>query len=386
MGLALCTSQAASNVAKLKNYLQIITDIFYYFSKSAKRSKGLKKVQEVLESDVLRIKEVHSVRWFSFYNALYAIYHIWGALVTYFASHAESDAKAKGFLKKITEYEFIGIFHFLMDIIPITTQLNLVFQKQDLDLAAVSPVVDATVQHIKVACEQGKHQQDLKEKLKQDGSEFTLEEHMVKVSASQISTVQKVKADFVEALESSLQKRFPKESMDVVSAFEVLALKSLSFVPREEIDDYGNDKVEILIEHYGINHKTENGVIAAVIDGPACRREWSIAKRLVLQQKYPRDKMSLLWKIMYQNHKDVLPNLITLAELALILPIHTVDCERGFSKQNLIKSKSRNRIEDATLNRLMMISIEGRPLEEFDFAQSLSIWKAEKDRRISRKP
>ena len=79
-------------------------------------------------------------------------------------------------------------------------------------------------------------------------------------------------------------------------------------------------------------------------------------------------------------------SLITLAEMALILPIHTADCERGFSKQNLIKSKSQNRIEDAALNRLMMISIEGRPLDEFDFAQSLSIWKAEKDRRIFCKP
>ena len=50
---------------------------------------------------------------------------------------------------------------------------------------------------------------------------------MVKVSASQISTVQKVKADFVEALESNLQKRFPKESKNVLSPFEVLALRSL---------------------------------------------------------------------------------------------------------------------------------------------------------------
>ena len=102
--LALCTSQAASDIAKLRNYQQIFTDIYYYFNKSAKRSQGLKKVQEVLESDVLKIKGVHScVHWFSFYNALYAIYHSWGTLVTYFASHAESDAKAKGFLK-ITEY------------------------------------------------------------------------------------------------------------------------------------------------------------------------------------------------------------------------------------------------------------------------------------------
>ena len=75
-------------------------------------------------------------------------------------------------------------------------------------------------------------------------------------------------------------------------------------MPREESDDYGNDKLEILIEHYRKKKsKTENGVIAAVIDGPACRRKWSIVKRLVLQQKYPRDKTSLFWVIMYQNHK-----------------------------------------------------------------------------------
>ena len=68
--------------------------------------------------------------------------------------------------------------------------------------------------------------------------------------------MQKVKADFVEALESNFQKRFPKESMNIVSAFELFALRSLSFVPREEINDYGNDKLEILIEHYG--KKTQN--------------------------------------------------------------------------------------------------------------------------------
>ena len=88
---------------------------------------------------------------------------------------------------------------------------------------------------------------------------------------------------------------------------------------------------------------------------------------------------------MYQNHKDSIPNLIILAELALILPIHTADCERGFSKQNLIKSKSRNRIGDAALNRLMPISIEGKPLDEFHFVESLSVWNAQKDRGIFHK-
>lgn len=292
--------------------------------------------------------------------------------------------RPKGFLKKISQYEFIAITHFLMDIIPITTQLNLDFEKEDLDLAEVNPVVETTLQHVKVASERGKHQ-ELKEKIKQEGSDSTLEEHVIQVNDNQKSTVQKAKNDFVVALEANFQKRFPKESMSVIAAFEVLSLRSLSFIPSAEIDNYGNEKLEVLIEHYGKDQETQNGVFATVIDGPACRREWNIAKRLVLQQKYPHDKMSLLWKIMYQNHKDVIPNLIVLAELALILPIHTADCERGFSNQNLIKSKSRNRIGDAALNRLILLSTEGRPLEEFDFIESLSVWKGQKDRRIFHK-
>ena len=55
-----------------------------------------------------------------------------------------------------------------MDIIPIATQLNLVFEKEDLDLAAVNPVV------VKVASERDKHQQELKEKIKQEGSDSTI--------------------------------------------------------------------------------------------------------------------------------------------------------------------------------------------------------------------
>ena len=115
--------------------------------------------------------------------------------------------------------------------------------------------------------------------------------------------------------------------MSIVSAFKVLALRYISFVSREEIHDYGNDMLEILIEHYGKKHKSEDGVIAAVM------REWSIGK-----QRYPCDKMSLLWKIMYQNHKDVFPNLITLAELASILPIHTEDCKRGSLNKTLSRA------------------------------------------------
>ena len=207
LAASLCTSQAATDIPALKGYQQIIIDIYYYFRKSAKRTAGIKRVQEALESDVL-VGFPSTMHFMPF---------------TVPGVHFATHAKANRFLKKITQYEFIGITHFLMDIIPITTQLNLVFQKEDLDLAAVTPVVETTLQPVKFSCERGKHRRELKEKIKQEGSDSTLEEHLIKVNKNQKSAVQKAKDDFVVALGVNFQKRFPKESMSVITAFEVLS-------------------------------------------------------------------------------------------------------------------------------------------------------------------
>lgn len=61
----------------------------------------LKDIQDILESPQLRIKEVHAVRWLSFYNALEVIYRTLDPLLTYIAEAAESDAKAKYLKKKV---------------------------------------------------------------------------------------------------------------------------------------------------------------------------------------------------------------------------------------------------------------------------------------------
>ena len=123
--LALCTSQAANQLEKMEKYRQLLTDLYYYFSKSAKRVAGLKAIQEILESPPLKIKEMHSVRWFAFYSALETVYRSWDALVTYFANH-KNDAKAVGFLKKLTQVENVA---------------NSIFQKEDLDVSIIQACI-----------------------------------------------------------------------------------------------------------------------------------------------------------------------------------------------------------------------------------------------------
>ena len=63
-------------------------------------------------------------------------------------------------------------------------------------------------------------------------------------------------------------------------------------------------------------------------------------------------------------------------QLALISPVISVSrapCERGFSVQNSIKTKLRNRLNPDKLNRIIMIRLVGRSFEDVDFQTAAQI-------------
>uniref|UniRef100_U9U7Y7 C17orf113 probable zinc finger domain-containing protein n=1 Tax=Rhizophagus irregularis (strain DAOM 181602 / DAOM 197198 / MUCL 43194) TaxID=747089 RepID=U9U7Y7_RHIID len=64
------------------------------------------------------------------------------------------------------------------------------------------------------------------------------------------------------------------------------------------------------------------------------------------------------------------------------IPFSSVDCERGFSKQNLIKTDLRNSLNNETLHYWMMVGLEETDLSEFDFTRALQIWNSAYKRRI----
>ena len=70
-----------------------------------------------------------------------------------------------------------------------------------------------------------------------------------------------------------------------------------------------------------------------------------------------------------------------LAQIALVLPTNTAECERGFSAQNRIKNSTRNRLKPERLDYLMTINIERPPSKEFDFTLAFDEW-AKQNRRI----
>ena len=66
----------------------------------------------------------------------------------------------------------------------------------------------------------------------------------------------------------------------------------------------------------------------------------------------------------------------------LVLPTATADCQRVFSAVKRIKTCPRNSLKTETLEELMYISIEGPPMEEFNFEEEADAWGWKKKRRI----
>ena len=93
-------------------------------------------------------------------------------------------------------------------------------------------------------------------------------------------------------------------------------------------------------------------------------QEWSKAELITKSPQYPVGNTQTLWSILAKLHRDDFPNLIFVVYLALTHPVHTSDCERSFSIQNLTKTSSRNKLSDSHCDQFMRIKIQGGPIED----------------------
>ena len=68
--------------------------IYKYIKKSSARVGTLKAIQNVLDLQQVKIKEVHEIRWCSFYEALSAVYRCWPALIKFFQDEVEKKTSS----------------------------------------------------------------------------------------------------------------------------------------------------------------------------------------------------------------------------------------------------------------------------------------------------
>ena len=79
-------------------------------------------------------------------------------------------------------------------------------------------------------------------------------------------------------------------------------------------------------------------------------------------------------KLLYTTQASTYPLFMELLEADASDPLDTSCCERWISDQNLHKTNQRTCLSASVLNDLMMISINGPPLEEVDWPAIITIW------------
>ena len=119
----------------------------------------------------------------------------------------------------------------------------------------------------------------------------------------------------------------------------------------------------------------------ALVDAHELSRDFTQFKLTIRGHGAGRMSFDDTCTIVIKEYPHVFPSFSRLAALALVIPVSSVPCERGFSVQNQIKTKGRSRLSDKHVDCLMLLAMYDANVEDFDYDDAILEFVAAKGRR-----
>ena len=371
--LALAAGQASETIPYLRKFKEILCNLFYFYHNSAVRQAGLTAIQNVLDDPVLRLKQAKDVRWLSHNAAVEALRHSLSSVLVSLDREASerSNPTASGLLKFMKQFFFVAALSLFADVLPHLAKLSRTLQSSSLDFSILQPVVESCITNVEKQTQSpGKHfseLDDLLASLNEAGHSINVEGNVKERFDEQ------VRKPYLAKLIENMNERF--QAIGVVSAFSIFNPSELPLM-QSEVAHYGETELNILLSQY------TDGPLQLNCDDTLS--EWKEFRDFLSQQRTSLKTIKDLSEffLVSTDRKQLFPIMAELIARGLTIPIATADCERGFSAMNRIKTSPRNRLKTKTLEQLMLISIEGPALEQFDFSAAAEKWGKKKNRRI----
>jgi hypothetical protein len=274
----------------------------------------MQELQKILDDPLLRYKSIYDVRWLSFYNAVSAVKRTTKSLKAFFENEATSndDAVASVLGKQVSSYMFLAIADLLYNVLGELTRISKVFQKESVDFSIIAPSVDATIATILSTPVPFPSQLD----------------KSIICTPRDAQAFDKLQKGLVSKVAQNLQSRFPQTR--IISAMTICDPQNLP-IDKESLQSYGTTELEVLLEYFS------SLPTIAVME---CKGEWSCLKQLA-SRNYSYLPLQEFWILIARKHKEQFPFLLKLAHACMAVPVSTAKCERGFSTQDRIKTKSR---------------------------------------------
>ena len=386
--LALCSAQAAKSVKLFDDYQTTLTNIFNFYSNSAVRYNELREIQSILNLKPVSLKAAAPTRWLSLHNAVDAIYKCWPALVDCLdhqaaEGHNDNSARAKGYLSQVRQCKFIAATCLMKYVLPTLTKLSKCFQRENVGLACVQPMVSSTISTLQTL----RNDQlgnlpslvELNQQVIRDGT--YCEKKLQQAGDNSRQAFLAAGQTFLDRLVENLQERFPSETLDVCKALDVVLNPKSLPQNAAAIATHGGDALNKLLEHYGQQKTAGDRRVGPLIDPDATRTDYLQFKFLLSNHRQLTMQEFCKTFLTDEGLCEQFPTFGTLANIALTIPVSSAACERGFSCQNRIKTGLRNRLCEQNLDNLMQVAIEGPPLATFDFERAKHFFREQRKRR-----
>ena len=148
--LALAAAHAADDIPYLVRCKATVQTLFLFYQNSAVRMAGLHAIQEVLADPVVKLKQAKDDRWLSHEAVISSILCTMPSLIASLEREAsERDQPAAvGLVKFVKTYYFVACCKLLSKVLPHFNRLSLLFQRENIDLSAIQPILDATIHAI----------------------------------------------------------------------------------------------------------------------------------------------------------------------------------------------------------------------------------------------
>ena len=188
--------------------------------------------------------------------------------------------------------------------------------------------------------------------------------------------------EYSTAIINAIKNRFPESGL--YSAFSIFDPKEL---PGDisELNLYGNQEIRLLGDFYGETKYSNGNEFREIIDKEKLKQEWDEVKYYLWSYKDNKEMNFIqLWKHILDTDEDFPLNYLTITlvvRIALLIPLSNAHVERIFSQTNLIKNNLRNKMQINTLDKHLMILLNGPVTKNFNFEKAYEHWKNKKTRR-----
>ncbi|MCO5586611.1 hypothetical protein L7F22_040552 [Adiantum nelumboides] len=341
------------------------------------RHTGFQSLLKEIHLQVLEVLNIQEGGWLARGNVMERLTQLMPAILNFWKD------KAKGWYDKLWVYKVLFCVYMLANVLRDLNVLNTHFQKENVDIPSISveiEVIVASLKHKFLEQEFGKGNHFLKKFLdatkdrvfvyvSDDGEEFPISSCMLKFQAMMPNGLP-----------------LDREGGDVESCINFakgFVLKVIECVNDRFPDVYFSNVAKLFSPHY-YPHRTKIAAedikarekkfsewlekFGGLVDIDNCMAELLL---FIDTLYYGCEGMNMLdaWCVFCSNKNwmQTYVNLTKLWQHMLVLPVSSVSCERGFSKQNLIKTNARECLNVETLEALMRVSLLGPSIENVEW-------------------